>query len=147
VANDLYSPVGMRETLSPPQRPEPYGPIQFLLDTLPSPGACWPRAKREAWLKAVGVLFDLVYVEKQSDVVQQPEPWWRSASPAQVVLSAQDSIKVLEALTGKKQLAVPPEDDLDHFMRTGEVRTPDPPAPSKKAVKSTKTKTKRKVVK
>ena len=34
MANDLYSGVGIRQLVAPPERPAPYEPIKYLLDTL-----------------------------------------------------------------------------------------------------------------
>ena len=41
--------------------------IATLISTLPTPGAAWPPAERDIWLKATAAIFDMVYAGAESD--------------------------------------------------------------------------------
>ena len=41
--------------------------IGTLISTLPAPGAPWPKAEREIWLKAAASIFDMAYTTTTSD--------------------------------------------------------------------------------
>ena len=110
MANDLYSGVGIGQLVGPPERPAPYEPIKYLLDTLPPVGSCWPHAKRKAWFTAIEALFALTYVESPEDVKAEPSGvWWMNPTPSQVVLSDR---QVEQLITSLGRLDVPTDPRL-----------------------------------
>ena len=116
MANDLYSGVGVRQLVGPPERPAPYEPIKYLLDTLPPVGSCWPHAKRKAWFTAIEALFALTYVESPEDVKAEPSGvWWMNPTPSQVVLSDR---QVEQLITSLGRLDVPTDDELFRKFKT-----------------------------
>ena len=109
MANDLYSGYSGYSGVEP-ERPAPYEPIKYLLDTLPPVGSCWPRAKRKVWFTAIEALFALTYVESPEDVKAEPSAvWWRNPTPSQVVLSDR---QVEQLITSLGRLDVPTDPRL-----------------------------------
>ena len=110
MANDLYGPSPYLRSVVRPERPAPYEPIQYLLDTLPPVGSCWPQAKRKAWFTAIEALFALTYVESPGQVKEEtPDMWWINPTPSQVVLSDR---QVEQLITSLSRLDVPTADEL-----------------------------------
>ena len=58
--------------LPPTQRKATDHPlIGTLISTLPAPGAAWPVAEREIWLKAAASIFDMAYKAESDDVAPE----------------------------------------------------------------------------
>lgn len=58
-----HDPARMEPSASHDAAPALHPFFQGLLETLPPPGADWPRAKREQWLETARSIFALVYTD------------------------------------------------------------------------------------
>jgi len=59
--------------LAAPRKATDHPLIGTLISTLPAPGAGWPIAEREIWLKAAASIFDMAYTAEKADDDEAPE--------------------------------------------------------------------------